>query len=67
MKLAVRLAVYAAALLVIVTARLPEPSALSALRTSSPGSALDPVRVVIAAVLALGVVMEFLRRRRVWH
>ena len=63
-----RLTVYAAALLVVATARLPEPSAtVSALRVTSPESAVDPVRLAIAAVLVAGIVIEFLRRRHVWH
>jgi len=63
-----RLAVYAAALVVIVTARLPDASiGVTALRTSVPGPILDPVRLVLAAVLCTGVITEVLRRRPVWH
>ena len=68
MKRVARLAVYAAALLVVITARLPEPSTtLSAVRAASPEPVFDPVRLVLAAILVLGVVIELLRRRTVWH
>ena len=68
MKFVARLAVYAAALLVVVTARLPEAStAVTALRAASPEPVLDPVRIMIAAILVLGIVLELLRRRAVWH
>ena len=62
-----RLAVYVAALVVIVTARLPESSAgVAALRAPGADPGLDPVRILIAAILLGGVVIEFLRRRTVW-
>jgi hypothetical protein len=68
MKLLARLAVYAAALFVVVTARLPgHASSLSALRATSPGPTLDPVRLMIGAVLLTGIACEFLRRRTIWH
>jgi hypothetical protein len=68
MKLAARLAIYAAALLVVVTARLPEASTtIAALRTAAPEPVVDPVRFVIAAVLVSGIALELLRRRHVWH
>ena len=66
--LVARLAVYAVALVVVVTARLPEAATgISALRTPVPGSFLDPIRLLLAAVLCAGIVTDVLRRRPVWH
>ena len=68
MKLVARLVVYATALVIVITARLPAQAAsLPALRTASPESAVDPVRLLIAAVLLTGIVFEVLRRRTIWH
>ena len=66
--LVARLAVYAAALVVVVTARLPESSTgVTALRVATPASLLDPVRLLLAAIIVTGVCIELLRRRPVWH
>jgi hypothetical protein len=63
-----RLAVYAAALFVVVTARLPELSTtVPSLRTAPGGPAVEPVRLAIAGVLIVGIVLEVLRRRPVWR
>ena len=66
--LVARLAVYAAALVVVVTARLPDSSTgVTALRMATPASLLDPVRLLLAAIIVTGVCIELLRRRPVWH
>ncbi len=63
-----RLAVYAAALFVVATARLPVASTgVTALRAQAPDAAIDPTRVVIVLVLLAGITLEVLRRRPVWH
>jgi hypothetical protein len=62
-----RLAVYATAIVVVFTARLPDASTGSALRAASPDAILDPVRLLIATVLIIGTLFELLRRRPVWH
>jgi len=68
MKLVARLVVYATAMIVVFTARLPEPvPAATALRAAVPDPGLDPVRLLIAAVLAAGIAIELLRRRTVWR
>lgn len=68
MKLLARLTIYAAALLVVFTARLPDQAtAVSALRATAEGHALDPVRSLIVTVLLVGILVEVLRPRSVWH
>lgn len=63
-----RLAVYLTAVAIVFTARLPDPaSTTTALRTTAPDAILDPVRLLIVEVLLVGIVIEFLRRRPVWH
>ena len=65
-----RLAVYAAALFVVVTAQLPGPatqSTFTALRTTEPDAHTSPARVVLAGVLLAGILIELLRRRPVWR
>jgi hypothetical protein len=63
-----RLAVYAAALFVVATARLPDLSTATAvLRTAPTETSVDPVRVAMAGVLVAGILIEVLRRRPVWH
>jgi len=66
--LVARLTVYAAAFVVVVTARLPGSSTgVTALRLATPASLLDPVRLLLAAIIVTGVCIELLRRRPVWH
>ena len=66
--LVARLAVYAAALVVVVTARLPESSAgVTALRVPAPDPLLHPVRLLIATIIVTGLCIELLRRRTAWH
>ena len=65
-----RLAVYATALFVVVTAQLPgqaTQSTFSALRTAAPDAHTSPARVVLAGILVAGILIEVLRRRPVWH
>ncbi len=65
-----RLAVYATALFVVVTARLPDPatqSTFSALRASAPEAHASPARLVLAGILVAGIFIEVLRRRPVWR
>ena len=67
-----RLAVYAAALIVLATARLPEPhvaTSVSTVRTAEPHTpaASAAWRLVIAGILLTGIVLEIHRRRPVWH
>lgn len=63
-----RLAVYATAIFVVFTAQSPDPaSTVSAIRTASPHAFLDPVRLLIAAVLVTGILIELFRRRPVWR
>ena len=64
--LVTRLAVYAVALFVVVTARLPGAAVTTAVRTTA-GPDLDPIRLLIAAVLLTGILIELLRRRAIWH
>jgi hypothetical protein len=70
--LVVRLALSLAALAVLATARLPEPSLPNAAALRVPvGSASPPAspaawRVALALVLVAGVAAE-LHRRRAWH
>ena len=66
--LVARLAVYATALAVVITARLPDASSgITAFRTPVSDPFLDPVRLLLSAVLCAGAIAEFLRRRPVWH
>ena len=66
--LVARLAVYAVALVVVVTARLPEASiGVTALRTPVSDPLLDPIRILLVVVLCAGAIIEFLRRRPLWH
>ncbi len=66
--LVARLAVYAAALAVVITARLPDASTgITALRAPVSDPLVDPVRFLMLAVLCAGAITEFLRRRPVWH
>ena len=67
-----RLAVYAAALIVLATARLPQPHAgrsVSMIRKAEPPThaASAAWRLVIAGILLTGVALEIHRRRPVWH
>jgi hypothetical protein len=67
-----RLAIYAAALIVLATARLPEPhvaTSVSTVRTAEPHTpaASAAWRLVIAGILLTGIVLEIHRRRPVWH
>lgn len=65
-----RLAVYATALFVVVTAQLPDQathSTFSALRTTAPEAHPTPARFVIAGILVAGILIEVLRRRPVWR
>ena len=67
-----RLAVYAAALIVLATARLPEPHAMtsvSMVRTAEPPTPAAGAawRLVIAGILLTGVALEIHRRSPVWH
>lgn len=63
-----RLAVYAAALFVVATARLPQsPATISAFRAAPAAPAVDPVRLGLAGVLLAGIVLEALHRRPLWH
>jgi hypothetical protein len=66
--LVARLAVYATALAVVITARLPDASTgISALRAPVSDPLLDPVRLLLFAVLGAGAITEFLRRRPLWR
>jgi hypothetical protein len=67
-----RLAVYAAALVVLATARPPQPrtdASMSAARVAQPAApaANAAWRLVIAGVLLAGITLELHRRRAVWH
>jgi hypothetical protein len=67
--LVARLAVYAAALFVVITAQLPAPAAqstIAALRTTQQET-VDPVRLLLVGILLIGILIEVLRRRTVWH
>ena len=64
--LVARLALYATALFVVATARLPDPAGQAALRITEPGI-IDPIRIVIAGILLAGIIVEVLRRRAIWH
>ena len=70
--LIVRLAVYAAAVLTALQA--PEPAgpagAVAALRTATDSASLpgpSPMRLVIAALLLAGLLLELVGRRLRWH
>ena len=68
--LVARLAVYATALFVIVTAQLPDPatqSTFTAVRTATPAGHTSLARFVLAGVLVAGILIEVLRRRLVWR
>jgi hypothetical protein len=67
-----RLAVYAAALIVLATARLPQPridTTTSTARTAAPATpaANAAWRLALAGILLTGVVLDIHRRRQVWH
>ena len=65
-----RLAVYATALCVVATAELAGPSTrstLPALRSISPERALDPVRLILAGILLVGILLETTQRRATWR
>jgi len=64
-----RLAIYAAALIVLATARLPEPHVATSVSTAEPHTpaASAAWRLVIAGILLTGIVLEIHRRRPVWH
>ncbi len=67
-----RLAVYAAALIVLATARLPQPridTSASTVRTAAPAApaANAAWRLALAGILLMGVVLDIHRRRQVWH
>jgi hypothetical protein len=65
-----RLAVYATALFVVVTAQLPEAvtrSTFPTVRTHAAEADTSPARFVLAGILVAGILIEVLRRRPVWH
>jgi hypothetical protein len=67
-----RLAIYAAALLVLATARLPSPatdSSIAAVRVARPSEPAVNLawRLALAGIVIAGVVADLKRRRHVWH
>lgn len=71
--LVLRLAVYAVAIAVVATARLPDaqPSSHPALQRSVEPpvrpSAHPPVRLLLAGLLVTGLALDVRGRRAVWH
>lgn len=66
-----RLAVYALALVIVASVRVPEPrvdARVSAVRARHSDNDTNAVwRLAIAGVLLTGIVLEVRRRRPVWH